>query len=97
MNTCLAHVRIYHAASVIDPLVEDSTHLYLEACADEDPGNLIRAVLNDIARTENMSQLARGIGMSQPPRILQDCCQRTAARPSPPWYGSRGNWEYGDR
>ena len=35
--------------------------LYLEACAEEDPGDgsLIRAALNDIARAQNMSQLAR--------------------------------------
>lgn len=41
--------------------------LYLEACADEDPGDgsLIRAALNDIARAQNMSQLAREIGMTR--------------------------------
>ena len=35
--------------------------LYLEACVDEDPGDgsLIRAALNDIARAQNMSALAR--------------------------------------
>ena len=35
--------------------------LYLEACAEEDPGNgsLIRAALSDIARAGNMSLLAR--------------------------------------
>ena len=40
---------------------------YLEACAEEDPGDgsLIRAALNDIARMGNMSRLARGIGMSR--------------------------------
>ena len=40
---------------------------YLEACADEDPGDgsLIRAALNDIARAQNMSRLAREIGMSR--------------------------------
>ena len=41
--------------------------LYLEACADEDPGDgsLIRAALNDIARAQNMSLLAREIGMTR--------------------------------
>ena len=41
--------------------------LYLEACAEEDPGDgsLIRAALSDIARAGNMSRLAREIGMSR--------------------------------
>ena len=41
--------------------------LYLEASAEEDPGDgsLVRAALNDIARSQNMSQLAREIGMSR--------------------------------
>ena len=41
--------------------------LYLEACAEEDPGDgsLIRAALNDIARAQNMSLLARDVGMSR--------------------------------
>ena len=41
--------------------------LYLEACAEEDPGDgsLIRAALNDIARAGNMSRLARDVGMSR--------------------------------
>ena len=41
--------------------------LYLEACAEEDPGDgsLIRAALNDIARAQNMSRLAREIGMTR--------------------------------
>ncbi len=40
---------------------EERARLYLEAAADEDPGDgsLIRAALNDIARTQNMSRLAR--------------------------------------
>ena len=43
---------------------EEDVRLYLEACAEEDPGDgsLIRAALNDIARAQNMSQLAREIG-----------------------------------
>ena len=41
--------------------------LYLEACADEDPGDgsLIRAALNDIASSQNMSGLAREVGMTR--------------------------------
>ena len=41
--------------------------LYLEACAAEDPGDgsLIRAALNDIARAQNISRLARDAGMSR--------------------------------
>ena len=37
---------------------EERARLYLEAAADEDPGDgsLIRAALNDIARAQNMSQ-----------------------------------------
>ena len=46
---------------------EGDIRLYLEACAEEDPGDgsLIRAALNDIARAQNMSQLARDIGMTR--------------------------------
>ena len=45
----------------------EDARLYLEACAEEDPGDgsLIRAALNDIARARNMSQLARDVGMSR--------------------------------
>ena len=45
----------------------EDARLYLEACAEEDPGDgsLIRVALNDIARTGNMSQLARDVGMSR--------------------------------
>ncbi|MCY4288888.1 MAG: putative addiction module antidote protein [Aestuariivita sp.] len=41
--------------------------LHLEACAAEDPGdgNLIRAALNDIARSRNMSRLAHEAGMTR--------------------------------
>ena len=48
------------------PTPEDA-RLYLEACAEEDPGdgNLIRAALNDVARSGNMSRLARAAGMSR--------------------------------
>ena len=39
----------------------EDARLYLEACAEEDPGDgsLIRAALNDIARAGNVSRLAR--------------------------------------
>ena len=45
----------------------EDARLYLEACAEEDPGDgsLIRAALNDIARAQNMSLLARDAGMSR--------------------------------
>ena len=45
----------------------EDVRLYLEACAEEDPGDgsLLRAALHDIARAGNMSQLAREIGMSR--------------------------------
>ncbi|MXW05407.1 MAG: putative addiction module antidote protein [Gemmatimonadetes bacterium] len=45
----------------------EDARLYLEACAKEDPGDgsQIRAALNDIARSGNMSWLAREIGMSR--------------------------------
>ena len=48
-------------------LTQEDARLYLEACADEDPGDgsLIRAALNDIARAQNMSRLARDIGMTR--------------------------------
>ena len=41
--------------------------LYLEACAEEDPGDgsLIRAALNDIVRAQNMSRLSRDIGITR--------------------------------
>lgn len=36
---------------------KEDVRLYLEACAEEDPGDgsLIRAALNDIAHAQNMS------------------------------------------
>ena len=45
----------------------EDVRLYLEACAEEDPGDgsLIRAALNDIARARNMSLLARDAGMNR--------------------------------
>ena len=49
----------FDAAEFIN--TEERARLYLEAAADEDPGDgsLIRAALNDIARARNMSSLAR--------------------------------------
>ena len=49
----------FDAADYIN--TEERARLYLEAAADEDPGDgsLIRAALNDIARAQNMSRLAR--------------------------------------
>ena len=46
---------------------EEEFRLYLEACADEDPGDgsVIRAALSDIARAQNMSHLAREMGMTR--------------------------------
>ena len=46
---------------------DDDIRAYLEACAEEDPGDgsLIRVALGDIARARNMSQLARKVGMSR--------------------------------
>jgi len=42
----------------------EDARLYPEACAEEDPGDgsLIRAALNDLARSGNMSRLARETG-----------------------------------
>ncbi len=54
-----------------DPLdylkTDEDFRLYLEACAEEDPGDgsLIRAALNDIARAQNFSALARNAGMTR--------------------------------
>ena len=46
---------------------KEDARLYLEACAEEDPGDgsLIRAALNDIARAQNMSLLARDAGITR--------------------------------
>lgn len=46
---------------------KEDVRFYLEAAAEEDPGDgsLIRAALSDVARTRNMSGLAREIGMTR--------------------------------
>ena len=51
---------------------KEDVRLYLEACAEEDPGDgsLIRAALNDIARAQNMTLLARD-GRDESRRTLQ--------------------------
>ena len=45
---------------------KEGMRLYLEACAEEDPGDgsLIRAALNDIARAQGTIQLAGEVGMT---------------------------------
>ena len=45
----------------------EDARLYLHACAEEDPGDgsLIRAALNDVARSGNMARLAREAGMTR--------------------------------
>ena len=45
----------------------DDARLYLEACGEEDPGDgsLIRAALNDIAGAQDVSELAREVGMTR--------------------------------
>ena len=46
---------------------KEDARLYLEACAEEDPGDgsLIRAALNNVARAGNMAGLAREAGISR--------------------------------
>ena len=48
-------------------LTKEDVRLYLEASAEEDPGDgsLIRVALNDIARAQNMTRLAREVGMTR--------------------------------
>lgn len=45
----------------------EDVRLYMQACADEDPGDgsLICAALNDVARAGNMAGLARKAGTSR--------------------------------
>ena len=46
---------------------EEDARLYLEACAEEDPGDgsLIRAALNDIAPPQNKTRLAHEVGVTR--------------------------------
>ena len=55
----------FDAAEYIET-VEDARQ-HLELCAEQDPGDgsAIRAALNTIARAQNMSSLAREVGMTR--------------------------------
>ena len=46
---------------------DEDMAIYLDACLDEDPGDgsVVRAALNDIARAQGMTQLARDTGISR--------------------------------
>ncbi len=46
---------------------EEDMAMYLDACLDEDPGDgsVVRAALNDIARAQGMTQLARATGITR--------------------------------
>lgn len=46
---------------------EEDMAMYLDACLEEDPGDgsVVRAALNDIARAQGMTQLARETGISR--------------------------------
>ena len=54
---------------------KEDMRLYREACAAEDPGDgsLIRAALNDIARAQNMSRLARPVLSWSKGRVSKGC------------------------
>lgn len=52
----------------VDHLLNDEDMaMYLDACLDEDPGDgsVVRAALNDIARAQGMTQLARDTGITR--------------------------------
>ncbi len=46
---------------------DEDMALYLDACLDEDPGDgaVVRAALNDIARAQGMTELARATGITR--------------------------------
>ncbi len=46
---------------------EEDMAMYLDACLEEDPGDgsVVRAALNDIARAQGMTQLAKATGLSR--------------------------------
>jgi probable addiction module antidote protein len=46
---------------------DEDMAMYLDTCLDEDPGDgsVVRAALNDIARAQGMTQLARNTGISR--------------------------------
>ena len=52
----------------VDQLKSDEDMaLYLDSCLDEDPGDgtVVRAALNDIARAQGMTELARATGITR--------------------------------
>ena len=71
---------------------KENIRLYLEACAAEDPGDgsLIRAALNDIARAQNMTLLARAVGMSR--EGLYKALSENGNPSFATIIGSRGRW-----
>ena len=50
-----------------DIQTEEDARYYLQACIEEDPGDgsLIRAALGDIARAQNMTQLAKAASITR--------------------------------
>ena len=46
---------------------EEDLAMYLDACLEEDPGDgsVVRAALNDIARAQGMTQLAKATGITR--------------------------------
>ena len=50
-----------------DIQTEQDARYYLEGCIEEDPGDgsLVRAALSDIARAQNMTQLAKAAGITR--------------------------------
>lgn len=48
-------------------LTEADMAMYLDACLEEDPGDgsVVRAALNDIARAQGMTQLAKETGITR--------------------------------
>ncbi len=50
-----------------DIQTEEDARYYLQGCIEEDPGDgsLIRAALGDIARAQNMTQLAKAAGITR--------------------------------
>lgn len=46
---------------------EEDMAMYLEACLEEDPGDgsVVRSALNDIARAQGMTQLAKATGITR--------------------------------
>ncbi|WP_133512232.1 addiction module antidote protein [Candidatus Thiosymbion oneisti] len=53
----------YDTANYLE--TEEDIRLYLEACQEDGDPTLIAAALSDIARAQNMSQLAKESGMTR--------------------------------